>query len=151
MSDEQELPQRGYDARLLRRLLGYLRPYRWHAAGALCLDIDNSGEATCVAHCSGDMQNPKCPGAEDKCAFLFEPTVPLCFPACEPLLYTVHDLSRRSGFEKIIMNTQPQCLDRGLSRAKRGEEDHLCLGRDLVHHLDDFEAIHTRHTQVNDN
>lgn len=54
------------------------------AAGALCLDIDNSGDATCVAYCGGDMDNPTCPN-DDKCAFLFEPTVPLCFPACNPL------------------------------------------------------------------
>lgn len=55
------------------------------AAGSLCLDIDNSGQASCVAYCSGDMQSPSCPEPEDKCAFLFEPTVPLCFPACDPL------------------------------------------------------------------
>jgi hypothetical protein len=61
------------------------------AAGALCLDIDNSGQATCVAYCSGDMQNPECPGSEDKCAFLFEPTVPLCFPACDPLTQNCAD------------------------------------------------------------
>lgn len=54
------------------------------AAGALCLDIDNSGKASCVAYCGGTMDNPTCPN-EDKCAFLFEPTVPLCFPACNPL------------------------------------------------------------------
>ena len=44
MSEEQELP-RGYDARLMRRLLGYLRPYRWHAAGALLLLVLQSGLA----------------------------------------------------------------------------------------------------------
>lgn len=59
--------------------------------GSLCLDIDNTGEATCVAYCSGDMQTPTCPGAEDKCAFLFEPTVPLCFPACDPLTQNCAD------------------------------------------------------------
>jgi hypothetical protein len=55
------------------------------AKGSICLDIENSGDATCVAYCSGNMDDPKCPGTEDKCAFLFEPTVPLCFPACDPL------------------------------------------------------------------
>ena len=45
MSEEPELPQRGYDAGLLRRLLGYLRPYRWHAAAALCLLVLQSGVA----------------------------------------------------------------------------------------------------------
>ena len=44
MTDEQELPQ-GYDARLMRRLLAYLRPYRWHAAGALGLLALQSGLA----------------------------------------------------------------------------------------------------------
>lgn len=60
-------------------------------AGSLCLDIDNSGKATCVAYCAGDMQNPTCPEPEDKCAFLFEPTVPLCFPACDPLTQNCAD------------------------------------------------------------
>lgn len=37
MTDEQDLPASGYDAALLRRLLRYLRPYRWLAAGAVAL------------------------------------------------------------------------------------------------------------------
>ena len=45
MSEEQELPHGGYDAGLLRRLLGYLRPYRRHAAGALGLLVLQSGLA----------------------------------------------------------------------------------------------------------
>ncbi len=45
MLDEQDLPPRGYDARLLRRLLGYLRPYRWHAFAALGLLVLQSGLA----------------------------------------------------------------------------------------------------------
>ncbi|MBK7824145.1 hypothetical protein [Nannocystis sp.] len=53
--------------------------------GSICLDIDNSGKAACVAYCQGDMNDPTCPDVGDKCAFLFEPTVPLCFPACDPL------------------------------------------------------------------
>jgi ATP-binding cassette subfamily B protein len=45
VSEEAELPRPGYDARLLRRLLGYLRPYRWHAAAALVLLVLQSGVA----------------------------------------------------------------------------------------------------------
>ncbi len=45
MSEEQELPDRGYDAALLRRLLSYLRPYRWHTAAALLLLVFQSGLA----------------------------------------------------------------------------------------------------------
>jgi len=55
-------------------------------AGSICLDIDNSGEASCVAYCSGSMDAPVCPEAESRCSFLFEPTVPLCFPSCDPLI-----------------------------------------------------------------
>ena len=55
-------------------------------AGSICLDIDNSGDATCVAYCSGSMDAPVCPGAESRCSFLFEPTVPLCFTSCDPLV-----------------------------------------------------------------
>lgn len=53
--------------------------------GSICLDIDNSGTATCVAYCQGSMEEPACPDPADRCAFLFEPTVPLCFPSCDPL------------------------------------------------------------------
>jgi ATP-binding cassette, subfamily B, multidrug efflux pump len=45
MSDEQEMPHTGYDARLMRRLLRYLHPYRWHAAAALVLLVLQSGLA----------------------------------------------------------------------------------------------------------
>ena len=45
MTEEREAPPRGYDARLLRRLLGYLRPYRWHAVAALALLVLQSGVA----------------------------------------------------------------------------------------------------------
>ncbi len=37
MSDDQEVLTKGYDAGLLRRLLGYLRPYRWPTAAAVLL------------------------------------------------------------------------------------------------------------------
>jgi ATP-binding cassette, subfamily B, multidrug efflux pump len=45
MSEEQELSARGYDATLMRRLLGYLRPYRWHTILALLLLLLQSGLA----------------------------------------------------------------------------------------------------------
>ncbi|MBA3260815.1 MAG: ABC transporter ATP-binding protein [Gemmatimonadales bacterium] len=45
MSEEQEPANRGYDATLMRRLLGYLRPYRWHTAAALLLLVVQSGLA----------------------------------------------------------------------------------------------------------
>lgn len=55
-------------------------------AGSLCLDIDNSGEASCVSYCSGSMEAPECPKTDQRCSFLFEPTVPLCFSSCDPLI-----------------------------------------------------------------
>lgn len=55
--------------------------------GSLCLDIENDGMATCVAYCTGSMDDPECPNQDsDRCSFLFEPTVPLCFPSCDPLI-----------------------------------------------------------------
>lgn len=55
--------------------------------GSLCLDLENDGMATCVAYCTGSMDNPKCPDqTEQRCSFLFEPTVPLCFSRCDPLI-----------------------------------------------------------------
>lgn len=45
MSEEQELPDRGYDGTLMRRLLGFLRPYRRHTALALLLLLLQSGFA----------------------------------------------------------------------------------------------------------
>jgi hypothetical protein len=55
-------------------------------AGSICLDIDNSGMASCVSYCSGSMDAPQCPSPDSRCSFLFEPTVPLCFTSCDPLL-----------------------------------------------------------------
>jgi ATP-binding cassette, subfamily B, multidrug efflux pump len=42
MSSEEEVLGKAYDARLMRRLLGYLWPYRWEAALALAAIITNS-------------------------------------------------------------------------------------------------------------
>jgi ATP-binding cassette subfamily B multidrug efflux pump len=39
---EEEVLGKAYDARLMRRLMGYLRPYKWHAIGALAAIIANS-------------------------------------------------------------------------------------------------------------
>jgi ATP-binding cassette subfamily B multidrug efflux pump len=39
---EEEVLGKAYDARLMRRLMGYLRPYKWHALGALAAIIANS-------------------------------------------------------------------------------------------------------------
>lgn len=40
---EDEILGRAYDARLMRRLLGYLRPYRWAVAGAIVLLLLTAG------------------------------------------------------------------------------------------------------------
>jgi ATP-binding cassette, subfamily B, multidrug efflux pump len=45
MVDDQDTPATRYDAALLRRLLRYLRPYRWLAAGAVLLLLVQSGLA----------------------------------------------------------------------------------------------------------
>jgi ATP-binding cassette subfamily B protein len=45
VTEDQDLPASGYDAALMRRLLGYLRPYRWLAAGAVLLLLFQSGLA----------------------------------------------------------------------------------------------------------
>jgi ATP-binding cassette, subfamily B, multidrug efflux pump len=45
VTDDQDLPESGYDATLLRRLLRYLRPYRWLAVGAVLLLLFQSGLA----------------------------------------------------------------------------------------------------------
>jgi ATP-binding cassette subfamily B protein len=45
VTEDQDLPAAGYDAALLRRLLRYLRPYRWLAAGAVLLLLLQSGLA----------------------------------------------------------------------------------------------------------
>jgi len=45
MTEDQDLPTAGYDAALLRRLLQYLRPYRWLAVGAVLLLLFQSGLA----------------------------------------------------------------------------------------------------------
>ncbi|HEY7481914.1 MAG TPA: ABC transporter ATP-binding protein [Gemmatimonadales bacterium] len=45
MLDDQDAPAAKYDAALMRRLLGYLRPYRWLAAGAVLLLLVQSALA----------------------------------------------------------------------------------------------------------
>jgi ATP-binding cassette subfamily B protein len=45
MMDDQDAPAPKYDAALMRRLLGYLHPYRWLAAGAVLLLLVQSGLA----------------------------------------------------------------------------------------------------------
>jgi ATP-binding cassette subfamily B protein len=45
VSEELETGSPGYDAAILRRLLGYLRPYRWHTAAAVLLLLAQSGLA----------------------------------------------------------------------------------------------------------
>ncbi|MGB1779192.1 MAG: ABC transporter ATP-binding protein [Longimicrobiales bacterium] len=42
---EEEALGKAYDARLMRRLIEYLRPYRWHVAGALVVLLLGSGMA----------------------------------------------------------------------------------------------------------
>ena len=42
---EEEALGKAYDARLMRRLLRYLRPYKWHVAGALLVLLLGSGIA----------------------------------------------------------------------------------------------------------
>jgi ATP-binding cassette subfamily B protein len=45
VTDDQDVPAAGYDAALMRRLLHYLRPYRWLATGAVLLLLSQSGRA----------------------------------------------------------------------------------------------------------
>ncbi|HKU62496.1 MAG TPA: ABC transporter ATP-binding protein [Gemmatimonadales bacterium] len=45
MSEELETGAPGYDAAILRRLLGYLGPYRWHTLAAVLLLLAQSGLA----------------------------------------------------------------------------------------------------------
>ena len=45
MQDDQDVPGGKYDAALMRRLLGYLRPYRWVATGAVLLLLAQSALA----------------------------------------------------------------------------------------------------------
>jgi len=45
VTEDQDLPAAGYDAALLRRLVRYLRPYRWLATGAVLLLLLQSGLA----------------------------------------------------------------------------------------------------------
>lgn len=61
-------------------------------AGALCLDLDDDGMATCVAYCSGTSpEDAFCQQPNHTCVELFEPVVPLCFEKCNPLLQDCPD------------------------------------------------------------
>src|ERR1700734_3054839 len=43
MAQEEEILGKAYDSRLMRRLLTYLRPYKWHVVMALAAIILKSG------------------------------------------------------------------------------------------------------------
>ena len=43
MAQEEEVLGKAYDSRLMRRLLTYLRPYKWHVVVALAAIILKSG------------------------------------------------------------------------------------------------------------
>ena len=43
MAQEEEVLGKAYDSRLMKRLLGYLRPYKWQVVVALCSIILKAG------------------------------------------------------------------------------------------------------------
>ncbi len=43
MAHEEEVLGKAYDSRLMRRLLGYLRPYRWQVITSLVAIVTKAG------------------------------------------------------------------------------------------------------------
>lgn len=51
---------------------------------ALCFDVDDNLQGTCVAMCTGSEQNPVCPPGSD-CTVSNGGVLVLCLPTCDPL------------------------------------------------------------------
>ena len=54
------------------------------AAAAMCWNVDELGEGTCVALCGGDELNPECPDGH-VCMITNDGVLNLCLPACDPI------------------------------------------------------------------
>lgn len=53
---------------------------------AMCWDLDDRGEGSCVGLCAGDWENPACLEPDAVCSFGGDGYLALCIPTCNPLL-----------------------------------------------------------------
>jgi hypothetical protein len=56
------------------------------ALGAMCWDVDDDGEGTCVALCSGSPDAPVCEADGHGCSISNGGVLILCMPYCDPLM-----------------------------------------------------------------
>lgn len=54
--------------------------------GAMCWDVDEEGNGTCVAFCSGSEASPICEDPQTSCTIANDGVLILCLPTCDPLM-----------------------------------------------------------------
>ena len=54
--------------------------------GLMCWDVDENGQGTCVAMCTGSADAPLCDDPADNCVIANDGVLNLCLPACDPLV-----------------------------------------------------------------
>ncbi len=54
------------------------------AKGYVCWKLDENGEGTCFAHCTGTWEDPVCEGCEE-CVIFSNGVIAACLPGCDPL------------------------------------------------------------------
>lgn len=55
------------------------------AKGHICWDLDERGQGTCIAHCTGNEENPMCEPDCTWCVISGSAAITLCLPECHPL------------------------------------------------------------------
>lgn len=55
-------------------------------AGAMCWDVDDNNQGTCVALCTGSYDDPMCAPAMTTCVITNNDVLTLCLPTCDPLV-----------------------------------------------------------------
>ena len=64
MASEEEVLGKAYDSRLMKRLLTYLRPYKWQVDGCFGFHLDQGRRRRARALSHQDRRRPiSCPGA----------------------------------------------------------------------------------------
>lgn len=97
--------------------------------GAMCFDIDNNGEGSCVGHCSGEPETPICQKSNETCVTFFEPPVPLCFTACDPLVQNCPEGEGCYMDAPVLGSEGFVCMPTVLAPNENGDYKDLCYNQ----------------------
>ncbi|MBK8266291.1 MAG: hypothetical protein IPK80_33810 [Nannocystis sp.] len=97
--------------------------------GALCFDLDNDAQGSCIEFCGGTPEKPTCGEPNEKCTVFFDPPVHLCFVKCDPL---IQDCPIGQGCymdEGMIGSEGFVCMPTVLSPNEDGDYRDLCYNQ----------------------